>query len=171
MNNKGFISSTHERERDKSLPQYVLPIFPALAILTGQTIGIRFNDPANKEKWILYLPWSITLALILYFLLGWGWPQLLPNEIRLAVSQQVAPVTIYGAVISGIYESYLFGMIRGIWRDAGAAYLCACIGTALFLLLSGQTVQAASFHRAAKTLTEESAPLIAPDDQIVFYAT
>ena len=153
------------------LPQYILSIFPALAILTGQTIAIRFSGPANKEKWILYIPWSVTLALILYFLLGSAWPQLLPNEIRLAVSQQLAAVAIYGAIISGIYGSYLFGMRKGIWRNAGAAYLCACIGIALFLLLSGQIVKAASFHRTAKTLAAESAPLIASDDQIVFYAT
>ena len=152
------------------LPQYILPIFPALAILTGQTIAIRFSGPANKEKWILYIPWSVTLALILYFLLGSAWPQLLPNEIRLAVSQQLAAVAIYGAIISGIYGSYLFGMRKGIWRE-GAAYLCACIGIALFLLLSEQIVKAASFHRTAKTLAAESAPLIASDDQIVFYAT
>jgi len=96
MNNKGFISSTHERERDKSLPQYVLPIFPALAILTGQTIGIRFNDPANKEKWIRYIPWSITLALILYFLLGWA-------SSYLAMHRMV-PAPGYGQVMLSYHE-------------------------------------------------------------------
>jgi hypothetical protein len=65
----------------------------------------------------------------------------------------------------------VIGRIKGIWRDAGAAYLCTCIGIALFLLLSGQIIKAASFHRAAKPLAEKTAPLIEREDQLVFYDT
>ena len=153
------------------LPQYILPVFPALAILTGQILAVRFNDPNNKEQKILFLPWGVVLSLILYFLIGSAWPAILPNEIRLAVGQQAAKVAIYGAILCGVYGTYLLGKSRGMWRDAGPAYLCTCIGVALFLLLSGQIAKAASFHRLAKTLTAETAPLIARDDQIVFYGT
>src|SRR6202008_4978592 len=153
------------------LPQYILPVFPALAILTGQTLMVRFNDPNNREKNILFVPWGVMLSLILYFLIGSTWPGLLPNEIRLAVGQQAATVAVYGAIICAVYGTYLLGKSKGMWRDGGPAYLCTCIGIALFLLLSGQIAKAASFHRLAKALATETAPFIAREDQIVFYGT
>ena len=156
---------------DAKLPHYILPIFPALAMLTGQSVAIRMNGEANKQGWILYVPWTLTLGFVVYFLVGAAWPRLLPSEIRFAVIRQVAVVAIYGAIMSGIYGSYLIGVIRGVWRDAGAAYLCTCVGIALFLLLSEQIIKTASFRRAAKPLAETTAPLIAHGDQIVFYGT
>ena len=153
------------------LPQYILPIFPALALLTGQTVALRFNDPAQKEKWIIFIPWSVILGLVLYFLAGSLWPGILPREIRLGVGERAAAVTIYGALIGGIYGAYVIST-KSLWRHAGgAAYLCTCIGIALFLILSTQIVTAASFHRVAKPLAAQTAPLIAPKDQIVFYGT
>jgi len=155
---------------DAKLPHYILPIFPALAMATGQTVAIRMSGP-RKRRWILYVPWILTLGFVAYCLVGAVWPRVLASEIRFAVTQQVVVVAIYGAIMSGIYGSYLIGVIRGLWREADAAYLCTCIGIALFLLLSGQIVNASSFHRAAKSLTEETAPLIERPDQIVFYGT
>jgi 4-amino-4-deoxy-L-arabinose transferase-like glycosyltransferase len=156
---------------DAKLPHYILPIFPALAILMGQAVATRMNGETNNRRWILYVPWLITLGFVVYILIGAVWPRLLPSEIRSAVTQQAVAIAIYGAMMSGIYGSYFIGVMRGIWRDAGAAYLCTCVGIALFLLLSGQIVKAAAFHRAAKPLAEETAPLIDRSDQIVFYGT
>jgi hypothetical protein len=140
-------------------------------MLTGQTVATRMGDPANEQRWILCIPWFLTLGLVVYFLAASVWPRLLPSEIRFAVRQQVATVAIYGALITAIYGSYWISTIKGNWLDADAGYLCTCIGIALFLLLSGQIVKASSFHRAAKPLAESTAPLIEREDQIVFYGT
>ena len=156
---------------NSKLPHYILPIFPALAILTGQTVATSINKPAHKQRWILYVPWILTLGFALYLLVGAVRPHLLLSDIRSSVTQQALGVGIYGAILCCIYGSYLVGVIKGIWRDAGAAYVCTSIGIALFLLLIGQIVKAASFHRAAKPLAENTAPLIEPEDQIVFYGT
>jgi 4-amino-4-deoxy-L-arabinose transferase-like glycosyltransferase len=39
------------------LPHYILPIFPALAILTAQSIKTIGENAASKRRWCLVIPW------------------------------------------------------------------------------------------------------------------
>jgi 4-amino-4-deoxy-L-arabinose transferase-like glycosyltransferase len=44
------------------LPQYILPVFPALAILTGQTLMVRFNDQTTEKKIFFSFPGALCSA-------------------------------------------------------------------------------------------------------------
>ena len=174
------------------LPHYILPIYPALAMLTGWTVaglgrgpGARMlgNAPAGQFQFaaMLHEPGERMIMGRRYgqdgerqacaILLGAAWPNLLPSHISAAVTQKVHLVALYGIVSLLVFAVFAAGDLRKVWRDQGAAYACTAIGLALFWVLVGQIMTVASFHRASKSLAEESAPLISSEDRIVFYDT
>ena len=153
------------------LPHYILPIYPALAMLTGWTVAVELDGASKRRWWVLYLPWIFTLGCFLYLLIGAAWPNLLPSHISAAVTQKVHLVALYGIVSLLVFAVFAAGDLRKVWRDQGAAYACTAIGLAFFWVLVGQIMTVASFHRASKSLAEESAPLISSEDRIVFYDT
>ena len=156
---------------NSKLPHYVLPIYPALAILLGQTAVEFFGESRSKSRWILYLPWALTAGFVLYLLVGGMWRHLLPSEIRTAVSDHLSLVAACAALMALIYGSFAYANVRGSWKGQGAAYLCACVSIALSLLLAGQLIPAASLRRSARTLAENSAAFVTHDSQVVLYDT
>jgi 4-amino-4-deoxy-L-arabinose transferase-like glycosyltransferase len=156
---------------NSKLPHYILPIYPALAMLTGQTVAVELDGASRRRWWIVYLPWIFTLGCILYLLIGAVWPNLLASHISAAVTQKVYLVVLYGIVILLVFAVFAVGDWRKVWRDQGAHYACAAIGLALFWVVIGQIMTVASFHRASKSLAEQSAPLISSEDRLVFYDT
>jgi 4-amino-4-deoxy-L-arabinose transferase-like glycosyltransferase len=161
-----FFSASHSK-----LPHYILPIYPALALLTGRSLALEFNDTPGRQWWVLYLPWILTIGSIVYLLVGAAWPQLLPNQIRAAVTQKVTWIGLYGTAICFVFAVFIAGNLRQIWKDQGAAYVCTTIGLALFWVVVGQVMTGASFHRASKSLAARIAPLIGAEDRLVFYDT
>jgi 4-amino-4-deoxy-L-arabinose transferase-like glycosyltransferase len=156
---------------NSKMPHYILPIYPPLALLTGSAMAVKFENPATKPWRILYGTWIVTLGCILYFLIGAAWPNLLPTQIRSAVPQKISLVAAYGAMIFLIWGIFLVGYFKNIWKDRGMIYLCTSISLALFWVIVGQLMAAASFHRTAKLLAEQSVPLINREDRLVFYDT
>src|SRR5207253_1022293 len=70
------------------LRHYILPIYPALAILTGQAVAAKMQDP--KRSRILYIPGIFIVAFIVYLLVGAALPNLLARDIRSDVPQSVS---------------------------------------------------------------------------------
>src|SRR5207248_3861294 len=66
---------------NSKLPHYILPIYPALAMLTGWTVAVELDGASKRRWWVLYLPWIFTLGCFLYLLIGAAWPTLLPSPI------------------------------------------------------------------------------------------
>ena len=156
---------------NSKLPHYILPIYPPLAMLTGWTVAVELDGASKRRWWVLYLPWIFTLGCILYFLIGAVWPNLLASHISAGVTQKVYLVVLYGIVILLVFAVFAVGDWRKVWRDQGAPYACTAIGLALFWVVIGQIMTVASFHRASKSLAEQSAPLISSEDRLVFYDT
>ena len=162
-----FFSASHAK-----LPHYILPIFPALALLTGRALVTQGYDSAAKSRW-----WPFFILLIfpavfaLYFLIGVGWPELLPVEIRPGVIQRVAVIGVYAAVFVLVFAAFALGHIKQLWKDGGVALLCTSVSLALFFVLFTQIIAATSFHRASKSLAQQLAAVIEPEDRLVFYNT
>ena len=153
------------------LPHYILPIYPALALLTGRTVAAKLHDPAAKAWRLLNVIWIFLLGFLSYLVIGAASPSLLPSQIRSAVIEKDSLLATCGAVLVLIFAVFATGQVRNIWKDRGAAYLCTSIGLAIFLVAVGQVMTAASFRRDSKSLVKESATIIDHGDRLVFYDT
>jgi 4-amino-4-deoxy-L-arabinose transferase-like glycosyltransferase len=156
---------------NSKLPHYVLPIYPALAIIAGRKIAGLFNTTEPKARWPLYLPWIFAASFILYLFIGGVWERLLPIPIRKTVSENFDFIGLSAALMGFIFGAFLYVNSKSYGRNQLAAYLCSCGGIGLFFLLVGQFMVTASASRSAKALAESAAPFITPDSQIVVYDT
>ncbi len=153
------------------LPHYILPIFPALALLTGKAMTEMLTEEARRRWSWLYAPLGIILSLVLYLVCGIVWPHLLASQIRETVLQRSSTILIYGLICLLVLVVFIAAQLRDIWREQRAAYLSLSVGLALFLALAGQLVIAASARRSSRDLAGEAAQFINPGDRIVFYDT
>ena len=151
------------------LPHYILPIYPALAILTGQAVAAKMQD--TKRSRILYIPGIFIVTFIVYLLVGSAWPNLLASDIRSDVPQSVSLLLLYGTVISLVFGVFVAGDLKSVWKGQGAAFMCTAVSLALFFILAGQIVARASFRRAAKSIAQATAASIDRPDRLVFYDT
>jgi 4-amino-4-deoxy-L-arabinose transferase-like glycosyltransferase len=60
-----FFSASHSK-----LPQYILPIFPALSILAGATLVGLYEQSGSKLRWVMISIWVVQSLNALYLLLG-----------------------------------------------------------------------------------------------------
>jgi 4-amino-4-deoxy-L-arabinose transferase-like glycosyltransferase len=146
------------------MAEYLLPVYPALAILAGKTIADALE---RWEIWLLSLAWQALNLVALSFLLGFLWPQLLPAEAQ-EVLRQFPAMTI--AAIA------LLALIILPWttwttfrQNRERLFPPACLAFFLFFLFAHRFVEPISFIRSYKELAATSAPLIRPGDQLVIY--
>lgn len=154
---------------NSKLPHYILPIYPALAILTGQALVERIRDTATTHSRLIYLPGISIIALIGYLLLGATWPNLLASEIRSVVTQSFSLLVLIGAMIVVIFGVYVIGDFRNSWRDQGAAFMSSAVSATLFMVLIWQIMTVASIDRSAKSIAQSTAPLLGQADRLVSY--
>jgi 4-amino-4-deoxy-L-arabinose transferase-like glycosyltransferase len=146
------------------MAEYLLPVYPALAILAGKTIADALE---RWEVWLLSLAWQALNLVALCFLLGFLWPQLLPADAQ-EVLRQFPAMTI--AAIA------LLALIILPWttwttfrQNRERLFPPACLVFFLFFLFAHRFVEPLSFIRSYKELAAMSAPLIRPGDQLVIY--
>ncbi len=159
-----FFSASHSK-----LPHYILPIFPALSVLTGRCVKAISEDPAVARRWVLCLPWLALFMMATFLIIGANWPALLHHEIRETVTQMPALQRSANIVLIFVTAWFAFSAARELWKEQRVVYLCHCLGMALLLFFVGQIFAAASQTRSAKTLAERASPFIKPQDQLVFY--
>lgn len=156
---------------NSKLAHYVLPIYPALALLAGQTIAGFFNRSDSKARWLLYLSWIFSAGFVFYLLIGGVWQDLLPTEIQATVIGSLVFIGLGLAVMVLIFGGYAYANLRGYWRGQIVSYLCTSAGIAVFFLLVGQLMVTASVGRSAKALAQRAAPFMTPDSQTAIYDT
>ena len=153
------------------LPQYLLPIYPAMALLSGQTISNLFNQRESRERRLVYLPWIFTAGFLVYLFIGGLWQHVLPLPIRTSISDNLIFIGLCATVMSLVLGGFARADLRGHGRGQLAAYICTCAGIVLFFLLVGRLMVTASANRSAKALAQSALPFIRHDSQIFIYDT
>ena len=156
---------------NSKLPHYILPIYPALAILTGRMITGFFNKPQSRARWVFYWPWILLAGFVLYLLIGGVWQRLLPTEIQATVSENVIFIGLSAAVMVFICGGYAYANLGGDWSSQIASYICTGVVMVVFFLLVGRLMVTASVGRSAKALAQSTAPFITHDSQMAIYDT
>jgi len=153
------------------LPQYLLSVYPALALLTGRAVAAKLRAPESKQSWILYAVWSLPIGFLLYLVTGMAFPNILPRQIRFAAIHNGLLLAIGAAFLILVFAVFVIGYTRRLWEQHEAGYLCTAVGLAIFLIAMGQVMGTASLRRASKFLAKQSTPYIDPSDRMVFYDT
>lgn len=156
---------------NSKLPHYILPIYPALAILTGRTITGFFNKPQSRARWGFYLPWVLLAGFVFYLLIGGVWQRLLPTEIQVTVSENLIFMGLSALLIVLIFGGYAYANSRGYCSSQIASYICTGVVMAVFFLLVGRLMVTASVGRSAKALAQGTARFITHDSQMAIYDT
>ena len=151
------------------LPQYLLPVYPPLALLSGHTLANLFNEREPKERRLWYLPCLFVAAFVFYLFMGGLWQRLLPLPIRGIVDENFTFVGLTAAALVSIYIGFRYQ--KGHGRSQFAAYFCTSVVMTLFFLLGSCLMITASMGRSAKALAQRAVPFIQHDSRIFVYDT
>lgn len=152
------------------LPHYILPMYPPLCILTGQTLASILTNPSRKRSWLLFLPWLCEVLPLIYLSLGSAWPTILPGDIREAVAR-MPQLYLLGALMLLAFAAFSVTNWRGEVKNKAAFYPLYCSGLLIFFLFASQMMKSASVERSAKELANKAAPFIDAEGQSALYDT
>jgi 4-amino-4-deoxy-L-arabinose transferase-like glycosyltransferase len=153
------------------LPHYILPTFPALAMITARAVVDTHDRAPVKRLWLMYLPLFFSGIMTWYFVAGAVSARLLPREIRTAVGENEWFVVTCAALLLILCGAQLFANIKGYGKSRSAIYLSNSAGLAILFILMGQLMARAAPDRSAKSLARASAGYVTPESQVVFYDT
>jgi 4-amino-4-deoxy-L-arabinose transferase-like glycosyltransferase len=154
---------------NSKLPHYILPIFPALAILTAKTLMAIVGDTSAKSRWPLTLPLLVIGLCVVFFIAGSVWASLLHNQIRQIASQTGPSIWPFGGVLAVVLGIFAFAGRMGKWREQRLVYLCYYCTAIIFSVFMGHIAVSVSYQRSAKQLAQNAAPFINPEHQLAFY--
>jgi 4-amino-4-deoxy-L-arabinose transferase-like glycosyltransferase len=153
------------------LPHYILPIFPALALLTAAALPRLYQDAPKRAQFALSLTWWMLFMVALFFIVGWFFPVASPRQIRAAVSEMGYWVWCF-AVVSGAMLVYTAKRHRaGSPPSQGRLYALQAGGLAVFLALVVQLMVLVSPSRSAEAVIAAAKPMLRPGTRVVFYDT
>lgn len=154
------------------LPGYILPIFPPVSILTGLVVIRILNDPSERERWVLSIPWLTLILVHFYFVLALFWPGVLPRELQ-RYSLQISALIRQSFVPMALpfFLLLILATWASLWGEQEHYYFISSAVLFLLFLLNGKIIGPISSLLSSKELVEKSAALIRPEDQIVIYDT
>jgi 4-amino-4-deoxy-L-arabinose transferase-like glycosyltransferase len=154
------------------LPHYILPIFPALAMLTALALGRRYEEGPVKVQSALSLIWWVHSICALYFLSGWFFPAVLPKQIRSAISDLDYLVWIYPAASAALLAYLKIHKATGRFpATQSRLYFLQCVGLCIFLAFVVEMMVLISPDRSAKPLADAVKPRLTSTTQVVLYDT
>ena len=153
------------------LAHYILPIFPALALLTGSRLVSFFHQSAQRAHAALSLTSIAYGMVVLYFIIGYWQPAILPQVVVRGVMGMPRYFWIYGVLILISPLLLSFRKLSRCLQSQSQRCLAQAIMMILFLFFSAQAMIAAASVRSAKKLSAQALPLITPQTQVVFYDT
>jgi 4-amino-4-deoxy-L-arabinose transferase-like glycosyltransferase len=152
------------------LPHYILPIFPALAIVVGMTVAKVLTDSSAKTSWLLSFPAVFFFLLSIVITLLALWPQFLPDRLQGYVHATFAGTSIRQLIaIVVALILVLVGIRRRPWGRQIFPYAATCIGFAVFILCAEPILATVSLNRSSKQLAEKAVLFIRDKDQLVLY--
>jgi hypothetical protein len=153
------------------MPQYILPIFPPLALLTAAALVRAYREAPEKLQFALSLTWWVQIACAGYLLLGPIVPASLPDHIRPAVNGMPYFVILYAA-ITGVICAYMIRLHPAAEpRSQHRLFVVQGLGLAFFLALMVKMMILISPERSAKDVAEAAVKIQTPATQVVQYDT
>lgn len=156
---------------EAKLPHYILPIFAPLSIVTAQSVVGRLAHARSGTKWLLYTPWMVQIAVVLYFILGIAWPLILAPQIRQSVRDISGSLWAIGLLLVLVYAAFLYAGARVHQRGARSLFFAHAVGALLFVILIGRMMAATSAERSAKLVVEKAERWVDGGVQLVFFDT
>jgi 4-amino-4-deoxy-L-arabinose transferase-like glycosyltransferase len=155
---------------ESKLAHYLLPIFPALSILTAAALVTLWRK-TETIRLAFSLIWLAQSLAILYLIAGAIIPPILPVPIRAGVSAMPQFFWFYGAflVLSFAYLS----VSSATRRLPTQPQLCLVhgFGMLLFLVFAVEIMFLVSHDRSARAVAEKVLSQIRESTQLVFYET
>jgi 4-amino-4-deoxy-L-arabinose transferase-like glycosyltransferase len=156
---------------NSKLPHYILPIFPAGAILAGATVVSLYEKSAAKLRLALSLIWVVQTVNGLYLLLGSFYPRILTHQIRDRFIGMADLLWVY-AIGSLLILSYMATRsIHDVRVRPSLIYLAQLVGLGIFLVFLTQMMVALSPDRSAKTTAMAALAQLRTGAQVVFFDT
>jgi len=152
------------------LPHYILPIFPALAILTAATLVRLSRQSESKLRFALALGWLMQILNTVYLAAGTIFPSILPSHVRESVNGLASFIWFY-VLFSVLMLGYMI-----ISRADGAErqrtlFLVHGLSMCVFLVFLTRMVIAIAPTRSAQALAEQVRSQLTTTTQVVFYDT
>jgi 4-amino-4-deoxy-L-arabinose transferase-like glycosyltransferase len=155
---------------NSKLPHYILPILPALSILTAVALLKLYQVSRSRVNFALTFMALAQYLMVIYFVLGSLWPAILPPPVRASVSKGAHFWWAYGIAIT----IFLIGLIGQLIHRSPLLrqlYLTHAIGVVLFLFFLAKVMVLAAPERSAKELAKIARPHLTAATQVVFYDT
>ena len=153
------------------LPHYILPIFPALAILTAVPLVCLYQESHSRMSLALLLAGFVQGLAALYLVVGSLWPAILPSAIRGSIHHMAHFLWAYGAFLILALAFLVYRQKSRPWPSLRQLYLAHGLGTIIFLFFVAQVIVLSAPDRSAKELATVAAPKITAATQLVFYDT
>jgi hypothetical protein len=149
------------------LPHYILPIYPALAIILGATAANALTDSSAKASMVLWFPVGAFFLLSFVTTLAGLWPQFFPSPLQPYIHGSFSPTLGVGLGMTPILA--LIIIRSNLWGKHELLYVATATGFVLFVLSAEPILKTVSSIRSSKQLAETAAPFIRDDDQLVLY--
>ena len=153
------------------LPHYILPIFPALAMLTATALVSLYRDTESKIRLALSLAWLTQSLAVLYLIVGSVFPMILFDQIRAGVSRMPHFLWVCGAALVLVLAYFGLSNDQRRLKTQGQLFIAHVLGLFLFLAFSVEIMILISPDRSAKPVAEMAVPHINASTQLVFYET
>jgi 4-amino-4-deoxy-L-arabinose transferase-like glycosyltransferase len=156
---------------DAKLPHYILPIFPAAAVLTAVPLVRLYRVSRPRVSCALLLSVLMQGLTALYLICGFLWPAILPSVLRGGLASMAPFLWGYGAIVFLAIAYLVYRQRNGLWAGQRHLYLMHGLFTVLFLLFLARVMVIAAPDRSAKELARIAAPQLSATTQLVFYDT
>jgi 4-amino-4-deoxy-L-arabinose transferase-like glycosyltransferase len=153
------------------LPHYILPIFPALSILTATTLVSMFQNRDYNIKRPLATLWLLQSLNMMYLVSGLIWPAILPEQLRYSLTPMAWSIFIYATICLVILIALRSRKATGLWKSQSKVFVVHGLGALFFLIVLTQMMITVSRDRSAEEIAHYVAASIDADTQVVFYDT
>ncbi|HXG50153.1 MAG TPA: glycosyltransferase family 39 protein [candidate division Zixibacteria bacterium] len=152
------------------LPHYILPIFPALALLTGKAAAEAARE-GRERRWIFHLPWIFQAVTVAYLIAGWFVPEILPVYFRHGMDRLICWFAGWAAALAALYFLFLRSTGLPAAKRPLRVWGCYAASAGLCLIVGVQIMAVVSTTRSAKPVAAEAARWLESGRQPVLYDT
>src|SRR5829696_3227521 len=110
------------------LAHYILPIFPALSILTATTLTGMFQKRGYNVKRQLAFVWVLQSLNIVCLVLGLIWPAILPAQVRNSLTSIAWSIAAYAIICLVILIALFWGKAAKLWQSQSNVFAVHVLG-------------------------------------------